>query len=80
VALNLTRVTAPLFVHAGTGINDDILVYYPLLDCALELSSMGIRVDARALRRQLALRRAREREKLYFHRRLLRGAFCIPLC
>jgi aspartate--ammonia ligase len=55
------------------GFNGDILVYYPLLDCALELSSMGIRVDARALRRQLALRGAREREKLYFHRRLLRG-------
>ena len=31
-------------------LNADILVYYPILDIALELSSMGIRVDAEALR------------------------------
>ena len=40
------------------GLNGDILVYYPLLDCAFELSSMGIRVDPPALLRQLELRRA----------------------
>lgn len=33
-------------------LNGDILVYYPVLDCALELSSMGIRVDKEALYRQ----------------------------
>ena len=30
-------------------LNADILVYYPVLDIALELSSMGIRVDKKAL-------------------------------
>ncbi len=56
-----------------TGLNGDILVYNPLLDCAYELSSMGIRVDPQALARQLELRNAQERKQLYFHRRLLNG-------
>ena len=30
-------------------LNGDIIVYYPVLDIALELSSMGIRVDEEAL-------------------------------
>ena len=34
-------------------LNADILVYYPVLDIALELSSMGIRVDKKALLSQL---------------------------
>ncbi len=55
------------------GLNGDILVYYPLLDCAYELSSMGIRVDPSALLRQLELRGALERKVLLFHRRLLNG-------
>jgi aspartate--ammonia ligase len=55
------------------GLNGDILVYYPLLDCAYELSSMGIRVDPSALLRQLELRRTQERQGLLFHRRLLNG-------
>jgi len=37
-------------------LNGDILVYYPILDIALELSSMGIRVDADTLRYQLEVR------------------------
>lgn len=55
------------------GLNGDILVYYPLLDCAYELTSMGIRVDVPALLRQLELRHAQERKDLLFHRRLLDG-------
>lgn len=55
------------------GLNGDILVYYPLLDCAFELSSMGIRVDEQALRRQLEICGNRDREELLFHRRLLAG-------
>lgn len=55
------------------GLNGDILVYYPLLDCAYELSSMGIRVDAVALLRQLELCSELERRELWFHRRLLAG-------
>ena len=54
-------------------LNGDIIVYYPILDIALELSSMGIRVDEEALRRQLAERGCTEREKLPFHQALLRG-------
>ncbi len=55
------------------GLNGDILVNYPLLDCAYELSSMGIRVDPPALLRQLELRRTEQRKGLLFHRRLLNG-------
>jgi len=55
------------------GLNGDILVYYPLLDVAYELSSMGIRVDPAALERQLLLTNTLERKKLLFHRRLLAG-------
>ena len=33
--------------------NGDLLFYYPVLDCALELSSMGIRVDAKSLETQM---------------------------
>ncbi|MDZ7263749.1 MAG: aspartate--ammonia ligase [candidate division KSB1 bacterium] len=55
------------------GLNGDILVYYPLLDMAYELSSMGIRVDPLALERQLALQNKTERKQLLFHRRLLAG-------
>ena len=54
-------------------LNGDILVYYPVLDIALELSSMGIRVDEEAMRRQLAIRGCEERAKLPFHRALLNG-------
>jgi aspartate--ammonia ligase len=55
------------------GLNGDILVYYPTLDCAYELSSMGIRVDQEAMLRQLELRKAQDRRDLLFHRRLLSG-------
>ena len=55
------------------GLNGDILVNYPLLDCAYELSSMGIRVDPPALLHQLELRGAEARKDLMFHRRLLNG-------
>lgn len=54
-------------------LNGDIIVYYPVLDIALELSSMGIRVDEEALRRQLAERGCTDRENLPFHKALLNG-------
>jgi aspartate--ammonia ligase len=60
-------------VNGHRGLNGDILVDYPLLDCAYELSSMGIRVDVAALLRQLALTGTEARQDLYFHRRLLAG-------
>ncbi len=55
------------------GLNGDLLVWYPVLNRSIELSSMGIRVDAEALERQLAMQGKEERKSLYFHRRLLEG-------
>ena len=60
--------------HTGLpGLNGDLLVWYPLLGRSIELSSMGIRVDREALLRQLKSSGKEDREKLYFHRRLLDG-------
>lgn len=55
----------------GPGLNGDILVWSPLLNRALELSSMGIRVDSQALLKQLRLSGTEERAELFFHRLLL---------
>jgi aspartate--ammonia ligase len=55
------------------GLNGDILLWNNVLDSAFEISSMGIRVDAAAMRRQLALRGQEWKADLYFHRRLLAG-------
>lgn len=54
-------------------LNGDIIVYYPVLDIALELSSMGIRVDEEALKRQLKLAGCEERAELDFQKSLLAG-------
>ena len=56
------------------GLNGDLLIWYPLLGRAIELSSMGIRVDSKALEHQLTLSGKGERRNLYFHRRLLEGS------
>ncbi|MBR4995754.1 MAG: aspartate--ammonia ligase [Alistipes sp.] len=56
------------------GLNGDLLIWYPTLERSIELSSMGIRVDAEALERQLAASGKEENKKLYFHRRLLEGS------
>ena len=53
------------------GLNGDILVWNNILEQAMELSSMGIRVDKEALLRQLKMTGQEEREKLYFHKRLI---------
>ncbi|MBQ4042120.1 MAG: aspartate--ammonia ligase [Prevotella sp.] len=55
------------------GLNGDILIWYPILDRSVELSSMGIRVDKESLLRQLALEGKEDRKELYFHKRLLDG-------
>lgn len=52
-------------------LNGDIIVYYPVLDMALELSSMGIRVDEDSLREQLALAGCMDRAQLPFQKSLL---------
>ena len=55
------------------GLNGDILLWNPVLESAFEISSMGIRVDPEAMRRQLKERGQEEKAGLYFHRRLLAG-------
>ncbi|MBQ9273556.1 MAG: aspartate--ammonia ligase [Succinivibrio sp.] len=55
------------------GLNGDLLIWYPVLERSVELSSMGIRVDPTSLHRQLELEGKLEREQLYFHQRLLKG-------
>ena len=52
-------------------LNGDILVYYPVLDIALELSSMGIRVDEEALDRQLTEAGCDDRRELPFQKAIL---------
>lgn len=52
-------------------LNADIIVYYPVLDIALELSSMGIRVDQEALLRQLEEAGCPQRSRLPFHQAVL---------
>lgn len=52
-------------------LNADILVYYPVLDIALELSSMGIRVDEKALTEQLKKAGCPQRANLPFQAAIL---------
>jgi aspartate--ammonia ligase len=54
-------------------LNGDILVYYPVLDIALELSSMGIRVDENSLKSQLEISGCMDRAELPFQKSLLNG-------
>ncbi|MDE6321623.1 MAG: aspartate--ammonia ligase, partial [Muribaculaceae bacterium] len=56
-----------------SGLNGDIVVWNHVLDLPFELSSMGIRVDPEALRRQLKLTGTEYRAQLPFHRQLLEG-------
>ena len=54
-------------------LNGDILMWDGLLDRALEISSMGIRVDEESLDRQLTLAGCEDRRELPFHKMLLDG-------
>lgn len=54
-------------------LNGDILFWNSMLDCAFELSSMGIRVDKKALETQLSIAGCDERKSLPFHSMLLRN-------
>lgn len=57
--------------NGKAGLNGDILIWNPVLDRSFELSSMGIRVDKKALLRQLEIEGKEDREQLFFHRQLL---------
>ena len=52
-------------------LNADIVVYYPVLDIALELSSMGIRVDENSLKEQLEKAGCMDRAQLPFQKAIL---------
>jgi aspartate--ammonia ligase len=54
-------------------LNGDIIFWYPVLERAFELSSMGIRVDEKALKKQLEIAGCEDRAKLEFHSMLLDG-------
>ena len=54
-------------------LNGDLLFWYEPLGCAMEISSMGIRVDPRSLDLQLRASGCDERRKLPYHQMLLRG-------
>jgi len=67
-------------VHSGRApdyddwsLNGDIIFWNPLHERALELSSMGIRVDEETLEKQLAIAGCEERKELEFHQLLLQG-------
>jgi aspartate--ammonia ligase len=57
--------------NGNIGLNGDIILWNPVLEAAFEVSSMGIRVDKKALLHQLKVRGCEERRKLLWHRRLL---------
>lgn len=52
-------------------LNGDIFTWNEVLGCAFEISSMGIRVDAESLHRQLEIEGCLEREKFEFHKGIL---------
>ena len=54
-------------------LNGDIIVWYPVLNRALELSSMGIRVDKEALEAQLKISGCEERAELPFQKAVMSG-------
>ena len=55
------------------GLNGDLLLWNPVLESAFEVSSMGVRVDAQALRRQLFLKGEQYKTDLMYHKMLLEG-------
>jgi aspartate--ammonia ligase len=54
------------------GLNGDILIWNPILQQSLEISSMGIRVDKETLLRQLEISGLTGRKDLLFHKKLLK--------
>ena len=52
-------------------LNGDLLVYHEVLDMALEISSMGIRVDSEAMLSQIKKSQSEERLQFDFHKRIL---------
>jgi len=53
------------------GLNGDLIIWNPILECPMELSSMGIRVNQKVLLDQLRIANQEAKKDLYFHKRLL---------
>lgn len=60
------------------GLNGDLILWYPVLERSIEISSMGVRVSAKSLERQLGISKKEYLRDLYFHRELLAGR--LPEC
>jgi len=58
--------------EGSKGLNGDIILWNPLLECAFEISSMGIRVNRQSLSEQLKIRDQEWKKELLFHSRLLK--------
>ncbi|RRG03728.1 MAG: aspartate--ammonia ligase [Lactobacillus sp.] len=54
-------------------LNGDLIFWYEPLDCKLEISSMGIRVDEVAMAKQLKIAGAEDRLHLPFHQKIMHG-------
>ena len=54
-------------------LNGDLLFWHPVLSCAMEISSMGIRVSPESLDRQLTIAGCDDRRELFYHKMLLSG-------
>ncbi|MGL5261623.1 MAG: aspartate--ammonia ligase, partial [Bacteroides sp.] len=66
-----------LGIHGLPGLNGDLLLWNPVLDRAVEFSSMGIRVNKEVLIKQLKEAKQEEKLDLYYHRKLVEGS--LPL-
>ncbi len=55
-------------------LNGDLLFYFPTLDIALEMSSMGIRVDKESLLWQLSVKKQEEKQNLFYHQAVVQGS------
>ena len=53
------------------GLNGDLMLWNCVLQCAFEISSMGIRVNKEVMLKQLKAPGKEERKNLYFHKKLL---------
>ena len=73
----ITIIVALTARRGAIGLNGDLLYWCPTLNCAIELSSMGIRVDAEAMRRQCVELNCENRLALPFHQGVLNGT--LPL-
>lgn len=61
------------------GLNGDLILWNPAMNSALELSSMGIRVDAGSLREQLSRKDCGHRSELLFHSNVLNDVYPLSM-